>query len=196
VAPSADAPEGFASEREFHDAIASLSKEEADAVMAEFSAGFHAPKPAPTLEQCRDGRDAQIRLSALTSDKDWIERFLAGGFAEKAEFHALTEMVAAAADEGGFINVGEVETVMGEFGVRRSDMIDSIGDLAKTGIPPEGIERIIVGSWTDADVEFAERELARLQATPSWREALCAGDPTARHEMRAWSAIVGSRKTL
>jgi hypothetical protein len=183
-------------EAELKAAIASLSPAEATELLNEFTASFHKPAPPPTLEQCRDGRDAQIRLSAITSDKDWIGRFLAGGAAEKAEFHALSEMVAAAADEGGFINVGEVETVAGDFGIRRKDMIDSISDLAKTGIPPEGVEKIIAGNWSDADFEFGTRELARLKATPAWREALLAGDPTARHEMRVWSAIAGSRKVL
>jgi hypothetical protein len=105
-------------------------------------------------------------------------------------------MVAAAADEGGFINVGEVETVTGDFGVARKNLIDSIADLGKTGIPPEGIERIITGNWSDEDIQFAERELARLTNDPAWQKALCAGDRTARHELRAWSAVAGSRKVL
>jgi hypothetical protein len=200
VPPIADAGAGPSDAPMSHEELVSeihqLSPAEARELHDEFVAGFHAPPPPPTLEQCRDGRDAQIRLSVLTSDKDWIARFLAGGFAEKAEFHTLTEMVAAAADEGGFIKVGEVETVMGDFGVARRDLIDSIADLGKTGIPPEGIERIVVGNWSDEDVAFARSELARLTATPSWREALVSGDPEARHQMRAWSAIIGSRRVL
>jgi hypothetical protein len=184
-------------EAELKAAIASLSPAEATELLNEFTASFHKPAPPPTLEQCRDGRDAQIRLSALTSDKDWIGRFLAGGAAEKSEFHALTAMVAAAADEGGYINVGELgENVVGEFGVRRTDMIDAISDLSRDGIPPEGIEKILTGSFSDEDVQVAEYELKKLTSNPEWRGRLLAGDAEAKHQFRAWNGVISSRKVL
>jgi hypothetical protein len=184
-------------EAELKAAIASLSPAEATELLNEFTASFHKPAPPPTLEQCRDGRDAQVRLSAITSDKDWIARFLAGGAAEKAEFHALSEMVAAAADAGGYINVGELgENVVGEFGVRRTDMIDAISDLKRDGIPPEGIERILTGSFSDQDVQVAQYELNKLTSNSEWRGRLLSGDAEAKHQFRAWNAVIASRRTL
>jgi hypothetical protein len=128
---------------------------------------------------------------------DWIRKFTAGSAAERAEYEELKQIIAAGADETGMsVRVGDAEVVEGPHGIRRSDLFGALSDLNTVGIPVEGLERILDGNWSDADVDFAQRELNRLTATPAWRAALCAGDPTARHELTAWSAIVGSRKVL
>jgi hypothetical protein len=149
------------------------------------------------MEQIQDAYDAEVRLAALTNQVEWIRKFTAGSAAERREYEELKEIIAAGADETGMsVRVGDAEVVEGPHGIRRSDLFGTLSDLNKVGIPEEGLERILDGNWSDADVEFAQRELDRLTATPAWREALCAGDPTARHEMTAWSAVISSRKTL
>jgi hypothetical protein len=164
---------------------------------AEYSRIFHQNQsPAPTAEQVQDAHDAEIRLAALMNDVDWVQKYSQGSIAERREAEQLQQMIAAGRDADGLSVRAPIEVVTGEFGIRRRDAIDSISDLAKAGIPPEGIERIMDGRWSDADVEFAQRELDRLKATPAWREALLAADPEARHQLRAWSAVAGSRRIL
>jgi hypothetical protein len=145
----------------------------------------------------QDAHTAEVRLAALLADPNFARRYSEGGIAERREISELQEIIAAGADETGMsVRVGEAEVVEGPHGIRRSDLFGALSDLKKIGIPEEGLERILDGNFSDSDVEFAERELNKLKATPAWREALLAGDPTARHEMTAWSAVISSRKVI
>jgi hypothetical protein len=156
--------------------------------------------PVPSREQVEDAHTAEVRLAALLADPNFARRYSEGGAAERREVAELQEIVSQGADETGMsVVVGGVEiidAVSDSHGVRRSDLFGALSDLSRAGVPVEGLERILDGDWSDADVEFAERELDRLTNDPGWQKALCAGDRTARHELRAWSAVVGSRKVL
>jgi hypothetical protein len=101
-------------------------------------------------------------------------------------------MIAAGVDETGSTVVGQVETLVGDNAVRRSDMIGAIEDLSKAGIPDEGIIRTLNADFSEDDIEWAQRELDKAMATPSWRDALLAGDPTAKHEFTALCAVVAA----
>jgi hypothetical protein len=147
----------------------------------------------------QDAHDARTRLASLLADGNFARRYSEGGLAERREVAELQQIIAAGADETGMSIDAGVEIVDGAsdpHAVRRSDLFDSLHDLSKLGVTLEGLERFLDGSWSDEDVEFAQRELDRLTATPAWREALLAGDPTARHEQRAWSLVAGSRRIL
>jgi hypothetical protein len=153
--------------------------------------------PVPSREAIEDAYDAQVRLSALVNDPTWARRFSEGSFAERQEYQELQEIIAAGADESGMsVRVGDAEVVEGPHGIRRSDLFGALSDLNRVGIPVQGLERILDGNFSDEDVAWAQQSLDRAMATPAWREALVSGDPTARHEMTAWSAVISSRKTL
>jgi hypothetical protein len=169
----------------------------------QYSDIYHRPPPAPSREQVaasQDAHDAERRLAALTSNVDWIRKFTAGSPAERAEYEELKAIIAAGADETGMsIRVGDaeiVDAVTDPHGIRRHELFGALSDMNKRGIPIGALERFMDGNWSDADYEFATRELDRLTATPAWRDALSAGDPTALHEFEAWSMIVSSRKVL
>jgi hypothetical protein len=147
-----------------------------------------------------DAHTAEIRLAALLADPNFARRFSEGGMAERREIAELQQIIADGADETGMsVRVGDAEVidaVSDPHGIRRHELFGELSDLNKLGIPMAGIERMLDGDWSDEDVEFAERELDRLKNDPAWRQALLAGDRTARHEQRAWSIIAGSRRTL
>jgi hypothetical protein len=88
-----------------------------------------------------------------------------------------------------------IETTLGDQSVRRQDLITAIDDLSKTGIPPEGVVKIVEGDWTAEDVEWAEGLLAKGMATPAWVEGVLAGDPTCLHEFRALCGVISSKAT-
>jgi hypothetical protein len=166
----------------------------------EYSNIFHRPPPAPTAEQVaagQDAYDAEIRLAALLADPNFARRYAEGGIAERREIEALKATIAAGGDASVRIGDAEVVDAVSDVrAVRRHDLFGALHDLNKAGIPVEGLEKILDGNWTDNDVEFATRELDRLVNDPDWCRRLLAGDRTARHEQRAWSAVVGSRKVL
>jgi hypothetical protein len=126
-----------------------------------------------------------------------VKRFHAGSAAERAEYEQLVQAIAAATGEDGTSStwIGNVETV-GEFGIKRQDLIGVISDLARVGIAPEGVERIVTGDFSDADVEAAQLELDRLMATKTWTDGLLAGDPECLHAFQAWCGVLASRRTL
>jgi hypothetical protein len=173
-----------------------MTPAQAGEALAERSAKFDAVQVS-SAEQVQDARDAEVRLAALTADPTWVKKFHQGSPAERAEYEQLTQMIAAATGEDGTSStwIGNVETV-GEFGVKRQDLIGVINDLGKVGIPPEGVERIVTGNFSDEDVAEARHQLDRLMATKSWADGLLAGDPECLHAFRAWCGVIASRQTL
>jgi hypothetical protein len=182
------------------DQINQAPAEDRAELYAEYSNIFHRPPPAPTAEQVaagQDAYDAEIRLASLLADPNFARRYSEGGLSERREIEALKQTIAAGGDPSVRIGDAEVvDAVTDVRGLRRGQLFDALSDLHKGGIPVEGLEKILDGSWTDNDVEFATRELDTLKNDPEWQRRLLAGDREARHEQRAWSAIVGSRKIL
>jgi hypothetical protein len=166
----------------------------------EYSSIFHRPAPAPSAEQVaasQDAYDAEIRLAALLADPGFARRYSEGGIAERREIAELKQTIAAGGDASVRIGDAEVvDAVTDVRAVRRHDLFGALHDLNKAGIPLEGLEKILNGSWSDGDVEFAQRELDRLVNDPDWCRRLLAGDRTARQEQRAWAAVAGSRRIL
>jgi hypothetical protein len=166
----------------------------------QYSDIFHRAAPPPSAEQVaasQDAYDAEVRLAALLADPNFARRYSEGGLAERREIEALKQTIAAGGDAS--VRIGDAEVVDAVTDVRamrRHEMVGALTDLNRAGIPLEGLEKILDGNWSDGDVEFASRELDRLVNDPDWCRRLLAGDRTARHEQRAWSAIVGSRKIL
>jgi hypothetical protein len=161
---------------------------------------FHRPPPAPTAEQVaagQDAYDAEIRLASLLADPNFARRYSEGGIAERREIEELKQTIAAGGDASVRIGDAEVvDAVSDPRAMRRHELFGALTDLNRAGIPLEGIGKILDGNWSDNDVEFAANELDRLRNDPVWQKALLAGDRTARHELRAWSAVAGSRKVL
>ena len=182
------------------DQINQAPAEDRAELYAEYSSIFHRPAPAPSREQVaasQDAYDAEIRLAALLADPNFARRYSEGGIAERREIEELKQTIAAGGDAS--VRIGDAEVVDAVTDVRamrRHEMVGALTDLNRAGIPLEGLEKILDGNWSDGDVEFASRELDRLVNDPDWCRRLLAGDRTARHEQRAWSAIVGSRKIL
>jgi hypothetical protein len=172
-----------------------LSPAEAGEVLAQRSADFAAP--VPSAEAVQDAHDARLRLSALTSDPGWSKRFMEGSRAERAEFEALTQTIAAADVAGAesFVQA-PMELTVGSESIRRQDWVAEISHLAKVGIPEAGIVRTLTGDFSDDDVEWAQGELDRAMATPEWQAALLRGDPEATHAWTAYCAVISSRKTI
>jgi hypothetical protein len=85
---------------------------------------------------------------------------------------------------------------VGDHAIRRRDLIDTIGHLAKVGIPPEGIERALTGNFSAEDIEWAQGLLDKGMATKEWTDALLRGDPTVLHEWTALCAVIAAGKTL
>jgi hypothetical protein len=176
-----------------------MTAEQATQQLAVMQAAYDA-KSAPQLpsaeqiESAESAYDAEVRLARLTADESWMRRYAAGSRAERAEYEQLTRMIAAGADETGMsVRVGDVETLR-EGEIRRADLFGVLSDMNKAGVALEGLERFLDGNFSDEDIEFAQRELDRLTATPAWRDALLAGDPQCRHELVAWSAVISSGK--
>jgi hypothetical protein len=173
-----------------------MTPAQATAYLDQKSAQFEAqsaPQP-PSAEQIEDARDAEVRLAKLTCDPVWVRKFTEGSRAERAEYERLTSLIAAGANETGSAVVGDVEVVEGPHGVRRQDLIGTIEDLSKIGIPDEGIIRTLNADFSDEDIEWAQRELDRGLATKEWTDALLRGDPTVLHEFTALCAVVSAGK--
>jgi hypothetical protein len=166
----------------------------------QYSAIFHRPAPPPSREQVmagRDAYDAEVRLAALLADPNFARRYSEGGIAERREIEELKQTIAAGGDPSVRIGDAEVvDAVSDPRAMRRHELFGALTDLNRAGIPLEGLEKILDGNWSDDDVQFAERELDRLVNDPDWQRRLLAGDRTARHEQRAWSAVAGSRRIL
>jgi hypothetical protein len=166
----------------------------------QYSDIFHRPAPAPSREQVaasQDAYDAEVRLASLLADPQFARRYSEGGIAERREIEELKATIAAGGDPS--VRIGDAEVVDAVTDVRamrRHELFGALHDLNRAGIPPAGLEAILDGNWSDNDVEFAANELDRLKNDPVWQKALLAGDRTARHELRAWSAVAGSRRML
>jgi hypothetical protein len=174
-----------------------MTPEQATAYLDQKAAQYAAQQTArvPTAEEVGDAHIAELRLAKLSTDQAWLRRYAAGSIPERREYEALIQAIAAGIDETtDSVVVGEVETVVGDNAVRRQDMISTIEDLSRVGIPDEGIIRTLNADFSDDDIEWAQRELDRAMATPSWRDALLAGDPTAKHEFTALCAVVSAGK--
>jgi hypothetical protein len=168
----------------------SLTPEEAGAVLAERAADF---RPAvPSAEQVQDAHDAKLRLEALSNDPAWVKKYLEGSIPERRELEALTETIAAEGD-APYVQA-PIESTFGDQSIRRQDLISEISHLGKVGIPAEGIERTLTGNFSEADVEWAQRELERGLATKEWAAGVLAGDPTCVHEWTALCAVVSAGK--
>ena len=174
----------------------SMTPEQATAYLDQKSAQYDAQQsaPVPTAEQVDDAYLAELRLAKLSADPIWARKVAEGARAERAEYAALVETIAAGVDELGGTVVGQVETVVGDNAVRRSDMISTIEDLSRIGIPDEGIIRILNADFSDNDIEWAQRELDRGLATKEWTDALLRGDPTCLHEFRALCGVIAAGK--
>jgi hypothetical protein len=200
AAPAADASAGFMSREQILDQINQAPAEDRAELYQQYSDIFHRAAPPPSREQVmagQDAGDAEIRLAALLADPNFARRYAEGGIAERREIEELKQTIAAGGDPS--VRIGDAEVVDAVTDVRamrRHDLFGALSDLHKGGIPLEGIEKILDGNWSDGDVEFAQRELDRLVHDPDWQRRLLAGDRTARHEQRAWSAVAGSRRIL
>jgi hypothetical protein len=192
------------SRQEILDQIYASPPEQRSQLYQTYSDTFHRPPPPPTAEQVaasQDAFDARARLASLLADPGFARRYSEGGMAERREIAELQQIIAAGADETGMsIDAGAeiVDGVSDPHSVRRHELFGALSDLNKRGIPIGALERFMDGAdaWSDADYEFAQAELGRLTATPAWRDALLAGDPTARHEFEAWNMVISSRKIL
>jgi hypothetical protein len=172
----------------------SMTPQEASEQLAAMQAAYDAQSApqVPSAEAVQDARDAEIRLAKLTSDPAWVRKYTQGSIPERREYEALTSQIAAGVDETGSVAVGEVETLVGDRAVPRAAMIDTINDLLATGIPEEGVVRTLNADFSEDDILWAQNELDKAMATPAWRDALLAGDPTAKHEFTAWCAVVAA----
>jgi hypothetical protein len=148
---------------------------------------------AARAEAAQDRTDAENRLARLASDPDFLRRYGRGEPAARREYEALTQEIAAG-EELGSISVG-VET-LGEFGVRRADLISEIDRLSRLGIPEEGVVKAITGDFTSEDIAWAEAELDKCLATREWVDGLLRGDPRILHERTALCAVISAGKTL
>jgi hypothetical protein len=157
-------------------------------------AAEYAAEQAARAEAAQGKTDAEIRLSRLAKDPDFLRRYAQGEPAARREHEALTQEIAAG-DEVGSVNVGPVE-VVGEFGVRRSDLISEIDRLSRLGIPDEGVVKAITGDFTPEDIAWAQTELDKCLATREWVDGLLRGDPKILHERTALCAVISAGKTL
>jgi hypothetical protein len=90
----------------------------------------YAAEQAALAEAAQGKTDAEIKLSRLAKDPDFLRRYGQGESAARRELEALTQEIAAA-DEVGSVNVGPAEVVF-EFGCRRQDLISEIERLSNT----------------------------------------------------------------
>jgi hypothetical protein len=171
----------------------SLTPEQAGAELDARSQSFAAQVPSP--EQIQDVYDAQVRLAALTADPTWVRNFNAGRAAEVAEFNQLTQLIADAADETTPFVQAPAETTLGDQSARRQDLIATIEDLSKVGIPEEGVVRILTGDFPPDYIEWAQQNLDRCIANKEWTDALFRNDPAVLHEFRAWCGVIAAGKT-
>jgi hypothetical protein len=154
--------------------IRQLTPEEATAVMNEFTAGFHAPPPAPLVPA--NAREASARLSELTSDANWVHNLLNKDYATVEEFHKLSALAADAtvfdpvADQMGDTSVGP-----GLDGPKlsRREAIGVASDLRAQGASDAEIELILSDQPYPSDVvRDAHYWLPRMQGDPFLRVPL------------------------
>jgi hypothetical protein len=172
--------------------IRQLSPEEATAWLNQRSVEY-AAEQAARAEAMQGRTDAEIRLSRLAKDPDFLRRYAQGEPTARREHEALVQEIAAG-EELGSVNVGP--EVVGEYGVRRSDLIEEIERLSRLGIPEEGVVKVIAGDFTSEDIEWAQAELDKCLATREWVDGLLRGDPKILHERTALCAVISAGKTL
>jgi hypothetical protein len=119
----------------------SMTPEQATATLAQMQIDAHPPAPLdPTTPQ-----DARRRLDALTSNKEWGARWVAGGMAERKEYERLSEL-ANQTDEvkqaiaGTTPEPNLIETV-GPNEISSRDLASAVETFRNAGLPDDVINQ-------------------------------------------------------
>jgi hypothetical protein len=168
AAPSTDpAANPYGSHQELLDDIRSLSPQEADAVLAEYTRTYHQGAPAPLVPSTP--AEASARLAQLLSNDAWCRKLTSGDIATREEFHRLSELAASAAPFDPSADIADWATGpgLGNY-LSRRNMLSGADGLRRDGFNEEAIAHILNdGVFTTETVRDAQFWLARMEANPT-----------------------------
>ena len=138
--------------------------------------------------------EARARLAALTKDRQWGDRFLAGDSRALKEYRALMDKAAeaettdAANPPDDFI----FETTYGNELSPRA-VASWVGGMREIGFPDGAIQEVLEGKqFTPEQVEQARHLKSRYMRDPLFTAAYLSGDLQAQREMLTLNAIITS----
>jgi hypothetical protein len=167
----------------------SMTHEEATAKLAEAAAAY-APAPPPIDPQ--NAGDARRRLDVLTKDREWGARFFAGHIAERKEFQALQEKIAA-----GDPAIGAPPAAGGEFDFSSEDqpsrqvLNGTVQMLRDAGVGDGAISQALTGKAESAEAIAAVKVFRNQKMSdPEWTKRFLAGGMQEKKEWMLWSIVI------
>jgi hypothetical protein len=171
--------------------------DEIKSTAAAVTAALDALSPKPALPAATDASTASARLAMLTADEKWRDLYLAGGAAERREFAALTEMIAASDDKVGAILDGVeaaplIAVTTGQDATPRA-LAAAAATLLDAGLTEAAIAQIIEGGKiSQHERNLAEEFAARRHGDLEWRKRFLDGDREAQRESLLISALLSA----
>jgi hypothetical protein len=168
----------------------SLSPQEATAKLGELSAAV-AP-PAPPIDP-QNATDARRRMDVLIADREWGARFFAGHMAERKEFQALQDRIAA----GDSVSIWGAAPPGSEFDFSSEDkpsqhvLNETVKMYRDAGVGDGAIAQALKGTPESAEAVAAVRVFHNQKMSdPEWRTKLLSGDVTAKREFYLMSIVL------
>jgi hypothetical protein len=137
--------------------------------------------------------EAQARIDALTKDREWSAKFLAGDPRARKDFEELTAKASEKADPANPSDAPFQTTMNGELPPRA--VASWISGMRELGVPDGAITEVLEGKqFTAEQVATAQHWKARQLRDPIWCAAYLAGDLQAVREMLVADSVITSAK--
>jgi len=157
----------------------SMTPAQAGATLSAMSAATRGTPPPTTPTT---GAEASARLNELHANADWAQKFLNGDVAARAEFDALTSLVANGT--GGYETlietVNAIDDPMATTKARYESLFEPLREQGLPETAEQYMRDLDAGIRTDrptaGDAEACQRMLDRLSADGEWRQKFFGGD--------------------
>jgi hypothetical protein len=139
--------------------------------------------------------EASARLTALTADSSWSQRYFSGDPAARRDFQQLTQMVAGAdadaeAIAGKSSQPGLIEETTG---VAHGDLVKAVSWLRENGLDAATVQQLLKGEPIPRDeYEAVVQMRSQLYSSKEWVAKLLAGDHQAKRDLTLISVALNA----
>lgn len=175
--------------------VAAMSPEQATAHLATLALTFRGGPPPADEPAPKNATEASAKLATRTADPEFRTRLLNGHVETRAEFNALTAMVAEGGDLVGAAMNGVVPeneiTTDGHASLR--NIADATTELRKAGLSDPAIREVMADAkQTRTNVDLASQRQLERHGDPEWCKRLLAGGHAEVREQTLLSVILAA----
>jgi hypothetical protein len=146
--------------------------------------------PAPPA----NATEASVRLGALSADKEWAGKLLAGDVAANREFQELSALVATGDKVDAAIAGIRPDIQDGVIPDSSTVLMTNVAaDLRANGISDDSIRQVLTGQKVSKQERtLVETWKGQRMRDPAWTKLYLAGDPQAVRDMTLANIVISS----